>query len=219
MQKINEEGEELLSFEEVFPDHQPGETVRGFRLREELTQAALAEKIGVRQHHISEIENGKTLHLFGNGEEIGQRTWYGPQGFSLIRSHGYSFPPDASEGVAAFAAASACAALIHLEHFMLRFDIAGHAFGKGWSSAGLDSSVHSSGHMSGFPKSAFAFGIGKICSFFKSEPTTDTAGCCLHSAPCCIHYALCCGDGAGTHGGDCRIDGLTGGNVGTVDNA
>ncbi len=59
MQKINEEGEELLSFEEVFPDHQPGETVRGFRLREELTQAALAEKIGVRQHHISEIENGK----------------------------------------------------------------------------------------------------------------------------------------------------------------
>jgi addiction module HigA family antidote len=59
VRQLNEEGEELLSFEEIFPDHHPGETVRGFRLREELTQAALAEKIGVRQHHISEIENGK----------------------------------------------------------------------------------------------------------------------------------------------------------------
>lgn len=33
--------------------------MRGLRLREELTQAQLAEKLSIKQHHISEIENGK----------------------------------------------------------------------------------------------------------------------------------------------------------------
>lgn len=59
MRHINEEGEELVSFEEAFPDHHKGQNVKGLRFREGMTQAALAEKIGVRQHHISEIENGK----------------------------------------------------------------------------------------------------------------------------------------------------------------
>ncbi|WP_419781695.1 helix-turn-helix transcriptional regulator [Maridesulfovibrio sp.] len=59
MREVNEEGEELYSFDDVFPDHHKGVTLRGLRLREELTQAQLAEKLSIKQHHISEIENGK----------------------------------------------------------------------------------------------------------------------------------------------------------------
>jgi DNA-binding XRE family transcriptional regulator len=36
-----------------------GRAIRGLRYREELTQPQLAEKIGVKRHHISEMENGK----------------------------------------------------------------------------------------------------------------------------------------------------------------
>jgi DNA-binding XRE family transcriptional regulator len=56
---IADEDEELVSWEEVFPDLHPGNALKGARLIEELTQAQLAEKIGVKRHHISEMETGK----------------------------------------------------------------------------------------------------------------------------------------------------------------
>ena len=59
VREINENGEELFALDEIYPERHKGETVRGLRLREELTQAQLAERLGVKQHHISEIENGK----------------------------------------------------------------------------------------------------------------------------------------------------------------
>ncbi|MDR1922627.1 MAG: helix-turn-helix domain-containing protein [Candidatus Adiutrix sp.] len=55
---LNAEGEELFSFEEVFPDSHPGSRLRGLRVREGLTQKRMAEKLGLRQHHISEMEKG-----------------------------------------------------------------------------------------------------------------------------------------------------------------
>lgn len=54
-----EESGDTISLEEMFPDLHPGSAIRGLRYREELTQAQLAEKIGVKRHHISEMENGK----------------------------------------------------------------------------------------------------------------------------------------------------------------
>ncbi|MCP4399215.1 MAG: helix-turn-helix transcriptional regulator [bacterium] len=48
-----------MSIEDVFPDFHPGSAIRGLRYREELTQAQRAGKIGVKRHHISEIEHGK----------------------------------------------------------------------------------------------------------------------------------------------------------------
>jgi len=50
---------ELIPADEVFPDSHPGKILRGLRTREDLTQVQLAEKIGVRPHHISEMEHGK----------------------------------------------------------------------------------------------------------------------------------------------------------------
>jgi DNA-binding XRE family transcriptional regulator len=55
----NDENDETISLEEMFPDLHFGSVIRGLRYREELTQKQLAEKIGVKRHHISEMENGK----------------------------------------------------------------------------------------------------------------------------------------------------------------
>lgn len=54
-----EDDTETVTLEEVFPDLHSGSAIRGLRYREELTQAQLAEKIGVKRHHISEMEHGK----------------------------------------------------------------------------------------------------------------------------------------------------------------
>jgi DNA-binding XRE family transcriptional regulator len=50
--------------EEVFPDlfdpvKGPATCLRGARYRQELTQKQLADLVGIRQHHLSEMENGK----------------------------------------------------------------------------------------------------------------------------------------------------------------
>ena len=37
----------------------PAAVLRGLRMREKLTQKALAELLGMRQHHLSEMEHGK----------------------------------------------------------------------------------------------------------------------------------------------------------------
>jgi len=57
--QINDEGEELFSFEEVFPDSTPGSRLVGARYKEDMTQKQLAEATGIPRRHISEIENNK----------------------------------------------------------------------------------------------------------------------------------------------------------------
>jgi len=59
VQQVGESGRELYSLEEVFPDMHPGHTLRGARLHNDLTQKRLAEIIGVKPSHISEMEHGK----------------------------------------------------------------------------------------------------------------------------------------------------------------
>jgi len=48
-----------LPWKEVFPDFNPGLALRGARKREGLTQKELAGRAGVRQVHISKMENQK----------------------------------------------------------------------------------------------------------------------------------------------------------------
>lgn len=53
------EDDTLYSPEEVFGAWTPGAAVRGYRLREGLTQAALGQGIGVTRSVISDLENGR----------------------------------------------------------------------------------------------------------------------------------------------------------------
>ena len=48
----------MYSFAEVFPDSTPGGRLRGLRAREGVTQRELAGKLGIQQHHVSEMEKG-----------------------------------------------------------------------------------------------------------------------------------------------------------------
>lgn len=59
VRQVNEEGEELHPFEEVFPDAHPGKVVRGLRVKEDITQEELAKRLGIAQTRVSEIESGK----------------------------------------------------------------------------------------------------------------------------------------------------------------
>ena len=54
--------ERTYTVAEVFPEYLGQESqiaLRAYRTRENLTQKALAERTGIPQHHISEMENGK----------------------------------------------------------------------------------------------------------------------------------------------------------------
>lgn len=56
------EASETVSLEEAFPEYASnplGMALRGARYREGVTQRQLAEKTGIPQRHISELENGK----------------------------------------------------------------------------------------------------------------------------------------------------------------
>jgi plasmid maintenance system antidote protein VapI len=56
---VNEDGDELYTFEEVFPEAHSGMAVRGFRNRDGLSQEELAERLGITQTRVSEFENGR----------------------------------------------------------------------------------------------------------------------------------------------------------------
>ncbi len=59
VREINDEGEELFSVEEVFPDSTPGTRLVGARYKEDMTQEQLAKASGIPRRHISEMENNK----------------------------------------------------------------------------------------------------------------------------------------------------------------
>ena len=57
-----EEDERTFTVAEAFPDlieQEPQIALRAYRHRENLTQVQLAERAGIPQHHISDMENGK----------------------------------------------------------------------------------------------------------------------------------------------------------------
>jgi len=58
LRHVNDQGEELYTIEEVFPDAHPGTALRGLRVREGITQKQLAERIQIKQNRVSELENG-----------------------------------------------------------------------------------------------------------------------------------------------------------------
>ncbi|NDV25931.1 helix-turn-helix domain-containing protein [Desulfovibrio sp. JC010] len=58
VQEFNDEGEEIVTVDEAFPDVTPGDLLRGARFREDMTQAQLSAATGIHKNNISEMERG-----------------------------------------------------------------------------------------------------------------------------------------------------------------
>jgi DNA-binding XRE family transcriptional regulator len=72
IRQVNKNGDESIPADEVFPDSQPGDMVKGLRAREGITQKQMAEKLGVKQHHISEMEKARRPITLEMAKRIGK---------------------------------------------------------------------------------------------------------------------------------------------------
>jgi predicted transcriptional regulator len=72
VRRINSEGEEVVSAAEAFPDAGPGKALRGLRVKEDITQLELAERLGVTQTMISEMESGRRAISLKMAKRIGE---------------------------------------------------------------------------------------------------------------------------------------------------
>ena len=72
VREVNAEGEELFGIEEVFPERTPGMVLRGLRQKEDMTQDELAERVGMKQHHVSEMESGKRPISLGSAKKYAE---------------------------------------------------------------------------------------------------------------------------------------------------
>ncbi len=59
VRRVNSEGEEVVSADEVFPNVNPAMMLRGLRGKEGITQVELAERLGISQNMVSDMESGK----------------------------------------------------------------------------------------------------------------------------------------------------------------
>ena len=60
VRRFNSQGEEVVSADEVFPDGSPAMALRGFRGKMGWTQQELAEKLGITQDCLADMESGKS---------------------------------------------------------------------------------------------------------------------------------------------------------------
>ena len=72
MRRVNEEGEELFTSEEVFPDGSPAMALRGLRGKEDITQVELAARLGISQNMVSDMESGKRNISVKMAKRIGE---------------------------------------------------------------------------------------------------------------------------------------------------
>ena len=72
VRRLNEEGDEVFSAKEVFPDGSPAMLLRGLRGKEELTQAELAARLGISQNIVSDMESGRRPISLKMAKRIGE---------------------------------------------------------------------------------------------------------------------------------------------------
>ncbi len=55
---FNKFGEEVISLDDIFPNKHPGMVLKGFRLRDGMTQQQLADLLEIGQSRVSDLESG-----------------------------------------------------------------------------------------------------------------------------------------------------------------
>lgn len=72
VRRVNANGEEIVSADEVFPNANPAMMLRGLRGKEVITQAELAERLGISQNMVSDMESGKRNISVNMAKRIGE---------------------------------------------------------------------------------------------------------------------------------------------------
>ena len=72
VRRVNANGEEIVSADEVFPNANPAMMLRGLRGKEDITQAELAERLGISQNLVSDMESGKRNISVNMAKRIGE---------------------------------------------------------------------------------------------------------------------------------------------------
>jgi transcriptional regulator with XRE-family HTH domain len=72
VRRINEEGDEVFSAKEVFPEGSPAMLLRGLRGKEGITQAELAVRLGITQNMVSDMESGRRPISLKMAKRIGE---------------------------------------------------------------------------------------------------------------------------------------------------
>jgi DNA-binding XRE family transcriptional regulator len=72
VRRINSEGEEVIPASEVFSDANPAMMLRGLRGKEDITQQELAERLGITQTMVSDLESGKRPISLKMAKRIGE---------------------------------------------------------------------------------------------------------------------------------------------------
>lgn len=68
----DDENDEVINASELFSDVTPAMLLRGLRGKEGISQAELAEKLGIAQNMVSDMENGKRNISIGMAKRIGE---------------------------------------------------------------------------------------------------------------------------------------------------
>lgn len=72
VRRVNEEGDEVFSAKEVFPDGSPAMLLRGLRGKEGITQAEMAARLGISQNMVSDMEIGRRPISLKMAKRIGE---------------------------------------------------------------------------------------------------------------------------------------------------
>lgn len=59
VRKVDMTGDELVDSDEIFANVTPGMILRGLRVKEDITQAELAERLSITQNMVSDMESGR----------------------------------------------------------------------------------------------------------------------------------------------------------------
>jgi DNA-binding XRE family transcriptional regulator len=72
VRRVDDAGNEWVTAKEVFPEGCPAMALRGLRGKEGITQVELAERIGITQNAVSEMESGKRPISVKTAKRIGE---------------------------------------------------------------------------------------------------------------------------------------------------
>lgn len=59
VRRVDMDGDELVDSDEVFANVTPGMVLRGLRVKEDITQAELADRLSITQNMVSDMESGR----------------------------------------------------------------------------------------------------------------------------------------------------------------